>query len=117
MKKIILMLILLGISGMMSAQENPIGIFEFNKDIGKPKLAGSAMYDDTSQTYTIKGAGYNIWGQRDEHRYVYNKINGDFIATANFKFDGKNDGHGKIGWMARATEADNSVMVGGFLHG
>src|SRR5690606_19274596 len=51
------------------------------------------------------------------HRYVYNKINGDFIATANFKFDGKNDGHGKIGWMARATEADNSVMVGGFLHG
>ncbi|WP_422350923.1 TolB family protein [Flagellimonas sp.] len=99
------------------AQENPIGIFQYNKDIGNPKLAGSATYDEASQTYTIKGAGYNIWGQRDEHRYLFNKVKGDFIATANFKFEGINEVHRKIGWMARASENDNSVMVGGFLHG
>jgi Tol biopolymer transport system component len=108
---------LLAIPGPVPAQENPIGIFEYNKDIGNPKLTGSASYDESSQTYTIKGAGYNIWGQRDEHRYLYNKIKGDFIATANFKFEGINETHRKMGWMARATDADNSVMAGGFLHG
>lgn len=96
------------------AQKNPIGIFQFNKDIGNPKLAGSATYDENSQTYTIKGAGYNIWGQRDEHHYLYNKIKGDFIVTANFEFVGDNEVHRKIGWMARASDQDNSVMVGGF---
>ena len=99
------------------AQENPIGIFENNKDIGEPKMMGSASYDETSQTYTIKGAGYNIWGQRDEHRYLYNKVKGDFVTTANFEFEGDKENHRKIGWMARASDADNSVMVGGFLHG
>lgn len=99
------------------AQENPIGIFQYNKDIGNPKLEGSAQYDEETQTYTIKGAGYNIWGQRDEHRYLYNKIKGDFIVTANFEFEGINDIHRKIGWMARSSDTDNAVMVGGFLHG
>lgn len=99
------------------AQETPLGIFDNNKDIGNPKKAGSASYDKDSQTYTIKGAGYNIWGQRDEHHYLYNKLKGDFIVTANFEFVGDNEVHRKIGWMARASEDDNSVMVGGFLHG
>ncbi|MFS4467804.1 TolB family protein [Maribacter sp. 2210JD10-5] len=99
------------------AQENPLGDFTFNKDIGNPKIAGEASYDEATQTYTIKGAGENIWGQRDEHRYVYNKISGDFVATANFEFEGYNEIHRKIGWMARSSDADNAMMVGGFLHG
>lgn len=102
---------------MSSFAQEPIGVFKFNQDIGSPKLAGSATYDEATQTYTIKGAGYNIWGQRDEHRYLYNKLKGDFILTANFEFEGTNLAHRKIGWMVRASEADNSVMCGGFLHG
>lgn len=102
---------------MNAFAQEPIGVFQFNKDIGSPKLAGSASYDEVTQTYTIKGAGYNIWGQRDEHHYLYNKLKGDFIVTANFEWVGVNEAHRKIGWMARASEADNSVMVGGFLHG
>lgn len=117
MKRALPILFFLAISGAVFSQENPIGIFENNKDIGDPELAGSASYDETSQTYTIKGAGYNIWGQRDEHRYLYNKVKGDFVATANFEFEGDNEIHRKIGWMARASDDDNSVMVGGFLHG
>ena len=113
-KSISFLFILLSIGAFA---QNPIGIFQNNKDIGNPKLAGSATYDESTQTYTIKGAGYNIWGTRDEHHYLFNKIKGDFIATANFEFVGVNEVHRKIGWMARASEADNSVMVGGFLHG
>jgi len=98
-------------------QENLIGIFEFNEDVGNPKIAGRAQYDKDTQAYTITGAGYNIWGQRDEHRYLYNKVGGDFIATANFEFEGNKNTHRKTGWMARATEDATSAMVGGFLHG
>ena len=115
--KITFMLLCVCLTYVAFAQENTIGIFQNNTDIGNPKLSGSASYDEATQTYTIKGAGYNIWGQRDEHHYLYNKLEGDFIVTANFEFEGVNDVHRKIGWMVRASEADNAVMVGGFLHG
>lgn len=111
------MLLCFCLSHVSTAQENPVGIFQYNTDIGNPKNTGSGSYDNVTQTYTIKGAGYNIWGQRDEHRYLYNKLKGDFIATGNFEFEGVNEVHRKIGWMARASKADNAVMVGGFLHG
>lgn len=97
--------------------QGQVGIFQNQKDIGSPKLSGSASYNEETQTYTIKGAGANIWGQRDEHHYLYDKLKGDFIATANFEFEGINEVHRKIGWMARASELDNAVMIGGYLHG
>lgn len=102
---------------MSSFAQVPVGVFQYSRDIGSPKLTGSASYDENTQTYAIKGAGYNIWGQRDEHHYCYNKMTGNFILTANFKFEGVNEVHRKIGWMVRASEADNSVMCGGFIHG
>ncbi len=105
------------VNQVISAQDPGLGIFTGNRDIGSPKISGNASYDDDEQTYTIVGAGENIWGQRDEFRYLYQKIKGDFIATANFEFEGYNEVHRKTGWMARASEADNAVMVGGFLHG
>ncbi|WP_373057971.1 TolB family protein [Zunongwangia sp. H14] len=115
--KIKFMLLLFCVTQLTFAQDSQVGIFQNNKDIGNPKKAGSASFDEDTQTYTIKGAGYNIWGQRDEHHYLYNKLQGDFIVTANFEFVGDNEVHRKIGWMARASEDDNAVMVGGFLHG
>ena len=93
------------------------GIFSKSKDIGNPKLSGSVTYDESTQTYTLKGAGANIWGSRDEHHYCYNNLSGDFILTADFKFEGVNEVHRKLGWMVRASEADNSVMCGAFVHG
>ena len=94
------------------AQNNPVGIFEFNEDIGNPKLKGAASYDESTQTYTIKGAGYNIWFERDEFRYLYNKIKGDFILTANFAFVGEGvDPHRKYGWMVRESNEDNAAHV------
>ncbi len=98
------------------AQE-PLGIFKSNKDIGSPKLAGSASYDEATQTYTMTGAGYNIWFGRDEFHYLYNKLKGDFILTANFAFVGDNKVHRKIGWMVRASDKDNAVHCSAVLHG
>jgi TolB protein len=97
---------------------NPVGIFEDHVDVGNPKLAGSVIYDQDSQTYTLKGSGYNIWFERDEFHYAYNKIKGDFILTANFAFVGKGvDPHRKIGWMVRESLDENASHYSAVVHG
>ena len=94
------------------------GIFEIQTDIGKPKNAGSTVYDKQKQSYHLKGSGYNIWFQRDEFQYAYNKIKGDFILTANFSFEGKGtDAHRKIGWMVRESTDEDASHISAVLHG
>jgi len=100
------------------AQQKPLGIFNYNKDIGNPKEAGGASYDETTQTYYLKGSGYNIWFERDEFNYLYNKIAGDFIITANVELTGKGtDLHRKVGLMIRESEDDKAASVNATLHG
>ena len=95
-----------------------VGIFDDHADVGKPKLAGSAVYDEVNQVYTLKGAGYNIWFERDEFHYAYKKIKGDFIVTANYAFVGKGvDPHRKIGWMIRESLDDNASHISAVAHG
>lgn len=100
------------------AQEHKIGIFKNNKDIGNPKSAGSASFDEETQTYTLKGGGYNIWFERDEFHYLFNTLKGDFIVTANFEFVGEGtDPHRKVGWMVRESEDEKAAHVSATLHG
>ena len=87
-------------------------------DIGNPKNTGSYTYDSDSQVYSLKGSGYNIWFDRDEFHYLNKKIKGDFILTANFRFEGTGtDPHRKTGWMLRATTDDDSPHISAVLHG
>ena len=116
--KSILTLLLSGIISLASAQTSSVGIFKNSADIGDPKVKGSAEYNTADQSYTLKGGGYNIWFERDEFHYLYNKIKGDFILTANFEFVGKGkNAHRKIGWMVRETTADKSAHISATLHG
>jgi TolB protein len=118
MKKLSVCACLLICCQVMIAQNNGVGIFKKQTDVGKPKLEGGASYDERTQTYTIKGAGYNIWFGRDEFRYLYNTVAGDFILTANFEFVGKGaDPHRKIGWMVRPNADDHAQHVSAVLHG
>ena len=107
--------LLLNVAG---AQDNPVGIFENNSDIGNPKIAGSATYNKQDQSYDLKGGGYNIWFERDEFHYLFNKIKGDFILTANFEFVGKGtEAHRKTGWMVRESTDENAPHISATLHG
>ena len=66
----------------------------------------------------MKGSGYNIWFNRDEFQYLYKKINGDFILTANFAFLGeKGNGHRKIGWMIRESLDEGAASYNAVTHG
>ena len=116
-KLFILFLFFILVSSSINAQSN-IGQFTNSKDIGNPSLKGSAQYDPTNQEYTIHGSGYNIWFERDEFNFLYNKLKGDFILTANFEFIGAGtDPHRKIGWMIRNSDDEKSAHITGVLHG
>ncbi len=116
--KALIILIFTFASFNLSAQNNNIGLFQTNADIGNPKKTGSAIYNRTDQSYILKGAGYNIWFARDEFHFVYNKIKGDFIMTANFEFVGKGtDLHRKTGWMIRESTDENAPHISATLHG
>ena len=100
------------------AQNKQAGIFDAFSDVGNPKNAGSTTYDNATQTYTLSGAGYNIWFGRDEFHYLYTKIKGDFILTANFEFIGTGtDAHRKIGWMVRSSLDENAQHISAVAHG
>lgn len=104
--------------GSAYTQTNSVGIFEHHTDIGNPKNAGSAQYDKSSNTYIIKGSGYNIWFDKDEFQYAYKKLKDDFVLTANFEFAGENgNGHRKIGWMVRESTDDNAAHISAVSHG
>ena len=103
---------------LVFAQDGPTGIFQNHVDVGNPKNGGGATYDATTQTYILRGAGYNIWFGRDEFHYLYKPLKGDFILTADFEFVGKGtDPHRKIGWMVRPSTDDNARHVSAVAHG
>lgn len=118
--KYFLSALIIALASTLSAQKTPdaVGIFADHADVGSPKKAGTAEYDAAKQTYTLAGAGYNIWFGRDEFHYAFNKIKGDFILTANFAFVGKGtDAHRKIGWMVRGSLNDNASHISAVAHG
>lgn len=101
------------------SQNNPIGIFDNQQDIGYVKHAGSSNYDAATQSYTITGSGANIWFNEDQFHYTFKKISGDFILTADFAFTGDTVGaigHRKVGWMVRESVAPDAVSMNGCSH-
>jgi Tol biopolymer transport system component len=117
MKRIFFLLFAICSSLLTFAQQG-IGVFDGSQDIGSPKIKGSANYNAADQSYTLSGAGYNIWFGRDEFHYLFKKIKGDFILTAHFKFEGNGtDQHRKVGWMVRASSDDNAAHVSATVHG
>jgi len=104
---------------LLARAQNSVGIFENSADIGSPKTAGSASYDAGTQSYTIKGGGSNIWFNRDEFHFLYSRLKGDFILTADFAFTGDTSGavgHRKIGWMIRGSTDEGAASANACKH-
>lgn len=117
MKNLIILFFCLIINNI-KAQDPSTGIFSSSADIGNPENKGSSVYNKTNQSYSVKGSGYNIWFERDEFHFLYNKLKGDFILTANFRFEGKGtEAHRKTGWMIRCSSEDDSPHISAVLHG
>jgi TolB protein len=101
-----------------SAQRYPFDPFENHSDIGAIYHPGSCEYNPEEQTYTITGAGANIWGSHDDFHFVWRRMHGDFILTARAEFLGTGTNpHRKLGWMARATLETGSPQACTGIHG
>jgi len=64
----------------------PIGIFSGQSDVGAALVPGSSTYNKATGQYTIVSAGYNVWYQRDEFRYLWKKMSGDVYLAADVSF-------------------------------
>ena len=56
------------------------------QDVGNPKLKGNFQFDSKLQKFTLTGAGYNLWFERDEFYFVSQPVEGDFIISTSLKF-------------------------------
>jgi hypothetical protein len=95
--------------------DTPIGLFDGQSDVGGAVVAGSASYDASSGQYTIHSAGYNIWYQRDEFRFLWKKMSGDASLAADASFpDPKGYGDRKVVLIVRQSLDDDSkeAMIG-----
>ncbi len=115
MKKLLVMLLPFVASGVFAQK---VGDFESHEDIGNPKNAGNAVYDNAAQEYTLRGSGINMWAASDQFHFCWKKIKGDFIISASIRFVEKGtDPHRKIGIIARDRLTAGSPYADACVHG
>jgi hypothetical protein len=96
----------------------PVGQFDSQTDVGGPLAPGSASYDAAAKTYTINSAGYNIWYQRDEFRFLWKKMEGDVSLAASVNWPALNDFHDrKVALIIRDSLDDDSRQIMTAQHG
>jgi hypothetical protein len=82
-------------------------------DIGSVSNAGSAGY--SSGTYTLRGAGADIWGAADEFQFAYHTLSGDGTVTARVASLTNTDPWTKAGVMIRETLSAGSKHASMFV--
>jgi hypothetical protein len=97
---------------------DPIGAFDAQADVGGALVRGSATFDATSGTYTITSAGYNIWYDRDEFRFLWKKMTGDVSLAASVVWPRINDFHDrKVALVIRDSLDDDAREIVAAQHG
>lgn len=76
-------------------------------DIGSPAIAGSASF--SGDTYTITGAGADIWGTADQFHYVYQQAAGDIDVKVRIASVSYADRWSKAGVMIRGSLQPDSA--------
>lgn len=108
-------LVFLGFSMISWAQE---GMFGGYTHVGSPDKKGSVQYNAEEQEYTMEGASGNMWFDKDDFHFLWSKMKGDFIVTAQVEFLTKGvDPHRKVGWMVRHSLEANSPHINAVVHG
>jgi Tol biopolymer transport system component len=114
---IALLLVLLS-NSIVRSQENPLGVFADQSDVGSPLRAGRATYDARNDEYTIESASTNMWANRDEFHLVWRRLKGDFILNTRAAFVGTGvEAHRKLGWIVRSSLDPDSPHAVAVVHG
>ena len=111
--------VIISLLSMQSTSAQAVGIFEGSTDVGENVKKGSAVFVPGTEQYVVSGAGYNIWADHDEFRFVWKKMKGDFILHSRAEFVGPKgvEEHRKVGWMVRKDLDGKSPHVNAVVHG
>lgn len=77
-----------------------------DKNLGNCYYGGSSKYDNGC--YTVKGSGNDIWGNKDDCKYVFQNAYGDCEITAKVSSIGNTDPWAKAGVMIRESMNSDS---------
>src|SRR5579863_7874042 len=98
--------------------DKPIGMFDYQTDVGAALVPGDASYDAADNSYTITSAGCNIWYTRDEFRYLWKKMSGAVSLAATITFPDPNGfGDRKAALVIRQGLNDDAVEALVAQHG
>jgi regulation of enolase protein 1 (concanavalin A-like superfamily) len=81
------------------------------RDIGTPAVAGGSSFDATQKTFTITGAGSDVWDTADQFHFVYQQVSGDVDIIARVDSILHTDPWSKAGVMIRSS------LAAGAAHG
>ena len=93
----------------------PSSLFTGDRDIGTISAGNAGSYSLSGSTYTVKGAGTDIWGTADSFHYVYRSLTGDGSITARVLSVQNTNVWAKAGVMIRNTLASNSANAAVFV--
>jgi len=101
---------------------NSLGLFEGQSDVGSVTPAGTASLSPVTGVYTLTSAGANTWYHVDNFHYLWKKVSGDLVLTADVAFPAPTykhdpDPHRKGILMVRQTLDAGSEYVGAAWHG
>jgi TolB protein len=97
---------------------SPFGIFDAHADIGAVNRLGGLEFGPADKTYTITGAGENMWFSADAFQFAWKKTAGDVALEAEVSFSGagKNP-HRKACLLIRQGLDADSPYADVALHG
>jgi IPT/TIG domain len=89
----------------VTSQPLPAGWLD--QDVGSVGVSGSASF--ATGTFTVKGAGTQIYGTADSFHYVYQPLSGDGTIIARVVSVQGGSGYGTAGVMVRETLSNGST--------
>jgi PKD repeat protein len=81
------------------------------RDVGAVGLAGTSAYDAATGTFTVAGAGANIWGTEDSFHYLHQQVTGDVQIVARVRSTQRTHGSSKAGLQIRQSLAADAANV------
>jgi len=91
-----------------------------HKDIGAVAIAGNATFTPAPDTFSVKGAGADIWGAADAFHFAYRTMTGDGVVIARVATNQNTNLWMKAGVMIRETldpGSANALMLVSFGKG
>ncbi|MBV9257751.1 MAG: PQQ-dependent sugar dehydrogenase [Ktedonobacteraceae bacterium] len=90
---------------------NPIPAPWLDTDVGSPAISGSASY--ANNTFTVKGAGTDIYGTSDQFNYTYQPVNGNGTLIARVTSQTNTSSNAKAGIMFKqsTTTGDPYILI------